>query len=388
MGYRLHSASKYDVKYSAGDFNHKCEEIHNLLSACGADYTGDSYDSEFEVSRRDWEKVIEKLKNLDSLPEEEKDEMADFWKEDYKSELIEKLSDDGELFDFISAQNVAIEKAKKMCEKNPSILNDMSIEEIVLEELMKILEKNEKKSEGGLVSRGLKNRGSGGNQVINIDDIPINQNAWNLFKSTKQKGYILINNGSASTSSNFGHASLVCVGQGEDFKQDINSGVEYVTITSFPHGCIEKITWTGQIHGVQYEPYKYWVGLGAARNVKMYAVKKDGYVVKGKKIKTKKANTDLNASDYKLAVEFAVSQLGKAYPPYKKAASGKDLAIAFDFSGYAYSKDVYYCSSLVRAAFLAAVPDLDLDPDRWSFVSPADIAMSQYTRQVASWRNY
>ena len=54
MGYRLHSASKYDVKYSAGDFNHKCEEIHNLLSACGADYTGDSYDSEFEVSRRDW----------------------------------------------------------------------------------------------------------------------------------------------------------------------------------------------------------------------------------------------------------------------------------------------------------------------------------------------
>ena len=77
MGYRLHSASKYDVKYSAGDFNHKCEEIHNLLSACGADYTRDSYDSEFEVSRRDWEKVIEKLKNLDSLPEEEKDEVME-----------------------------------------------------------------------------------------------------------------------------------------------------------------------------------------------------------------------------------------------------------------------------------------------------------------------
>ena len=77
MGYRLHSASKYDVKYSAGDFNHKCEEIHNVLSACGADYTRDSYDSEFEVSRRDWEKVIEKLKNLDSLPEEEKDEIME-----------------------------------------------------------------------------------------------------------------------------------------------------------------------------------------------------------------------------------------------------------------------------------------------------------------------
>lgn len=67
MGYRLHSASKYDVKYSAGDFNHKCEEIHYLLSACGADYTGDYYDSEFEVSRRDWEKVIEKLKTIATM---------------------------------------------------------------------------------------------------------------------------------------------------------------------------------------------------------------------------------------------------------------------------------------------------------------------------------
>ena len=77
MGYRLHSATRYEVKYSAGDFNHQCEEIHNLLSSCGAEYTGDCYDSEFEVSRNDWEKVIEELKNLDSLQEEEKDEIME-----------------------------------------------------------------------------------------------------------------------------------------------------------------------------------------------------------------------------------------------------------------------------------------------------------------------
>lgn len=78
MGYRIHVATKYEVRYSVGDaFNYKCEEFHNLLSLCGADYTGETYDPEFEVSKSDWEKVIEKLKNLDSLPQEEKEEITE-----------------------------------------------------------------------------------------------------------------------------------------------------------------------------------------------------------------------------------------------------------------------------------------------------------------------
>lgn len=72
MGYRLHVASRYDVEYSGYDaFNHKCEEFHSLLSVCGADYTGESWDSEFEVSKDDWKKVIAKLQNIDELDEDE-----------------------------------------------------------------------------------------------------------------------------------------------------------------------------------------------------------------------------------------------------------------------------------------------------------------------------
>ena len=68
MGYRLHVAREYRVEYALGDaFNYKVEEFHNLLSACGVEYTGDEYDSEFEVSREDWTIMIEKLKNLDSI---------------------------------------------------------------------------------------------------------------------------------------------------------------------------------------------------------------------------------------------------------------------------------------------------------------------------------
>lgn len=76
MGYRLHCATKYETRYSTGDaFNYKCEEFHNLLSACGANYTGESWDAEFEVTREEWNKVIGKLKTLDSLNEDERNEI-------------------------------------------------------------------------------------------------------------------------------------------------------------------------------------------------------------------------------------------------------------------------------------------------------------------------
>jgi len=50
MGYRLHVARVYKVEYALGDaFSHKSEEFHNLLSTLKVEYTGDEYDSDFEV---------------------------------------------------------------------------------------------------------------------------------------------------------------------------------------------------------------------------------------------------------------------------------------------------------------------------------------------------
>ena len=76
MGYRLHCAKLYKVEYALGDaFNYKCSEFHNFLSACGAEYTGEEWDSDFEVTKEDWRKVIDKLKHLYDLPEDERDEI-------------------------------------------------------------------------------------------------------------------------------------------------------------------------------------------------------------------------------------------------------------------------------------------------------------------------
>lgn len=82
MGYRLHCATKYEVKYSTGDaFNYKCEEFHNLLTACRADYTGESWDPEFEVSKEDWNNAIAKLKALETLNPDERSGIEEAIKE-------------------------------------------------------------------------------------------------------------------------------------------------------------------------------------------------------------------------------------------------------------------------------------------------------------------
>lgn len=73
MGNRLHVAKIYRVEY--GDttgFNYKNEELHDLLNALGVEYSGDSYDTDFEVSRLEWRKGISKLEKLDELDNDNK----------------------------------------------------------------------------------------------------------------------------------------------------------------------------------------------------------------------------------------------------------------------------------------------------------------------------
>ena len=76
MGYRLHVCKMYKVEYAMGDaFNYKRMEFHNLLSACDVEYSGDEFDSDFEVSKEEWRKAIDKLKHLHDLDEDKRDEI-------------------------------------------------------------------------------------------------------------------------------------------------------------------------------------------------------------------------------------------------------------------------------------------------------------------------
>ena len=65
MGFRLHVATTYNVQWgNAVGFNHKVQEFHCLLDTCGCEYTGEEFDVDFEV-----------LKQLDSLPDDEAEEI-------------------------------------------------------------------------------------------------------------------------------------------------------------------------------------------------------------------------------------------------------------------------------------------------------------------------
>ena len=76
MGHRLHVAKTYTVEYALPDnFNHEVTEFHDLLNSLDVSYTGESWDDDFDVYKEDWQKGIDKLKNLANLEAEEKQEI-------------------------------------------------------------------------------------------------------------------------------------------------------------------------------------------------------------------------------------------------------------------------------------------------------------------------
>ncbi|CDD49152.1 uncharacterized protein BN800_00104 [Bacteroides sp. CAG:875] len=76
MGLRLHVARKYEIEYSSSfGFNYKVVEFHNLLTALGISYNGESWDDDVEVNRENFRQGLDKLKTYDKLDAGEKTEI-------------------------------------------------------------------------------------------------------------------------------------------------------------------------------------------------------------------------------------------------------------------------------------------------------------------------
>ena len=76
MGHRLHVAKTYTVEYTtSASFSYEVEAFHDLLSSLDIPYSGESWDDQFEVTKKDWQEGIEKLKNLPELETEEKEDI-------------------------------------------------------------------------------------------------------------------------------------------------------------------------------------------------------------------------------------------------------------------------------------------------------------------------
>lgn len=78
MGNRLHICKRHIIEYGDVEyFNYQNEEFHELMDALGVEYTGESFDDDFEIQREDFERGLWKLKNIHLLTEQEQEEIED-----------------------------------------------------------------------------------------------------------------------------------------------------------------------------------------------------------------------------------------------------------------------------------------------------------------------
>lgn len=66
MGYRCYVCSKYDVKHQGGIFNHKSEELAELLLSHGMAYVSEDY-STIEINKDVLNQIISELETDDEL---------------------------------------------------------------------------------------------------------------------------------------------------------------------------------------------------------------------------------------------------------------------------------------------------------------------------------
>ena len=94
MGIRLHVAKKSNIEFALpANFTYELKEFHDLLLALNVVYSGELYDSNFEIYRPELQKGIEKLKNSKNLEEDEQEDIDDALRalRESKEEVIEYL---------------------------------------------------------------------------------------------------------------------------------------------------------------------------------------------------------------------------------------------------------------------------------------------------------
>lgn len=322
-----------------------------------------SYFYEIEIEKNDGTKIT-----FDELTDLEKANFVEGWLHDYTEELDEKLAGDKDFQNYMQIQNEAFLLTD---EEYYDEKNDRDYDELLFENLCKLI-----KQQSARKSRSSSSSSSSSDDESNMVAVSkdsVNKNTLKILKDYYKKGRIVINHGSEGSSWNLGHVSMLSANEYSDLWE--KEGLQRVSISSFPGNGHQKVTWPDQSDGVQYEPVAYWCGKNAARNVKIYYVKnkttnKDG----------RSTNDEISDDYYNKALEFAISKLGKPYPPYEGGIT------QYDFIKYKESDDYYYCSSLVRSAWIYVDKKISMGIYPW--VAPGDIGSSTFTKKIGEWSNY
>lgn len=291
------------------------------------------------------------------LSDEEKDEIIRKDRESFLVCLLEKLEEDADLIEDLALENAAFALTESVSNRSADF-TDCDFDTLYIENMNSLFAKKQAQNRSSGTTSG---------SAVTITE-SFNSSSKTTFLNNMKTGYILVVHGDEDSNWTLGHTSMMLGYTYSD--NDLTMG----TITSFPKNGHERYTWAGQEHGVQYEPIAYWTGESkGARNVKLFKMYHD-------KLNKNEATKD----EYAAAVAFAESKIGRPYPPYVK--QGIFQWTPYEFAKYKDSDTYYYCSSLVRTAWLKTA-GINMWPN-YPFVSPGDIGASAYTKKVTSWTNY
>lgn len=279
----------------------------------------------------------------------EKELLKSDWIEGYIDDLTNQLEEDNGLLELIQIENEAFKNTIRTS-RNKNLSQDDFIIRLMSEFERLNVKKNSRNS-----SEKLKD----------IEKDKINTSSVQKLKSAYKKGRVLVSKDSSTSSSGFGHASIMNYDKWNPAWE--NNMILKATMTSSP---IEKGgNWDGKIDGVQEEPIGAWCGTseGSAKTVSILDVGKSKFVWKW--FKSYWSFTNASNNDYIKAANNAIDEKGK---PYELPVNKKNT-------------DAYYCSQLVWRAWYDVSNEYDLSST--FFVLPSHLITSKNSRLVTSYSN-
>lgn len=286
------------------------------------------------------------------LSELEKDLLKSDWTEGFIDDLTNKLKEDDGLLELIQIENEAFNNATKIS-RNKNLSQEDFIKKLM--------------SEFERLSTKKQTRNSSG-KLKDIENDKINTSSVQKLKSVYKKGRVLVSKDSSSSSSGFGHASIMNYDKWNPAWD--NNMILKATMTSSP---IEKGgNWDGKIDGVQEEPIGVWCGTseGSAKNVSVLDVGKSKFVWKW--FESYWSFTNASNSDYVKAANNASDKKDKPYSEWHEMVNKKNT-------------NSYYCSQLVWRAWYDVSSEYDLSSV--SYVLPSHLITSKRSRLVTSYSN-
>ncbi len=340
------------------------------------------------VIQKDGEKLL-----FSDLSEAQKKKFVKKYKENYVSQLVEKLKDDEQFCNMVKTENAAFYDAR-----NSTTTRSGKID---AEKFWKSYQQNLEKMTEDNGSTSILNRSKSGPEDIIQNDLNNPKSVALLSNGVYGIGKIFVctDSISSNSSSYIGHASLM---RYNSWRETWNTnGYARATITSSPKrksaqwndfefkisdengNILDTLKGDAKIDGVQYEPIGYWAGTSkaAANNVTVIDVQHvryDWLIVSDDDEDYEECIvtvTPTSATEHVQAFNNANKYYGRPYPDF----------ITIPFINKNKTGKIY-CSQLCYLAWKEVSKECDLSPNGW-FVTPGNLISSTKSKVITKYKN-